>query len=588
MTSPLIRLVISWHLYPLNWSRERNWVMAEKKPISREEMIKQDVHDLHKMGYAQQLFREMGGFSNFAVSFSIISILTGAMLLYGYGLKFAGPIINTVGWPFISFFVLCIAASMAEIASAYPTAGGLYYWAFRLGNKTWAWTGAWLNMVGQITITAGINMGAAIYLVGGLSSGLGVDPNTTIPIFGSLTNWFFYIFIMVLITIPQVLINIFGIKLTTKLTDFSVWWHIGGVVIMALLLTFFSKYHNSIGFVFSTSTTVNPLDAASGTFADGSTGPALFVGSAVLHSPIFSIFPGLVNLYKAAPFGFVFFLAFLQAQWTYTGYDASANVAEETVMARLNSAWGVFLSVAISAIVGYVVLMALTFAIPDVAATSTAAYPVLYIAYQNLTPFFANLIGIIVFGGMWLCGLASITNMSRMWFAFARDGGMPGAKVICKIDPKWRTPINAILITTVLTVLISIYSNAYWVITSISTLTLYLAYNIPVFLNLRNKLRKNGEYTTEKNAPWSLKKWGPVLNGIAVVYTVFLVILLSLPPNELTFWTMIGIAIILLVYWQAYAKNHFAGPKEHSEEELRNIEQKLAAEGHTADQAAEA
>jgi amino acid transporter len=540
------------------------------------------------MGYAQQLFREMGGFSNFAVSFSIISILTGAMLLYGYGLKFAGPIINTVGWPIVSFFVICIAASMAEIASAYPTAGGLYYWAFRLGGKTWAWTGGWLNMVGQITITAGINMGAAIYLVGGLSSGLGVDPNTSIPIFGSMTNWFFYIFIMVLITIPQVLINIFGIKLTTKLTDFSVWWHIGGVVIMALLLTIFSKTHNSLAFVMSSTTTVNPLDAASGTFADGTSGPALFVGSLVLHSPLFSIFPWLTSLYKAAPFGFVFVLSFLQAQWTYTGYDASANVAEETVMARLNSAWGVFLSVAISAIVGYVVLMALTFAIPDIAATSTAAYPVLYIAYQNLPAFMANLIGIIVFGGMWLCGLASITNMSRMWFAFARDGGMPGSKVICKIDPKWRTPINAILITTVLTVLISIYSNAYWVITSISTITLYLAYNIPVFLNLRNKWSKKGEYTTTENSPWHLKAWGPWINLIAVVYTVFLVVLLSMPPNELTLWTMVGIGLLLFIYWQVYAKSHFAGPKEHSEAELRSIEQKLAAEGHTTDQAAEA
>ncbi len=562
--------------------------MAEKKPLSRDEMIKQDVHDLHKMGYAQQLFREMGGFSNFAVSFSIISILTGAMLLYGYGLKFAGPIINTVGWPIVSFFVICIAASMAEIASAYPTAGGLYYWAFRLGGKTWAWTGAWLNMVGQITITAGINMGAAIYLVGGLSSGLGVDPNTSIPIFGSLTNWFFYIFIMVLITIPQVLINIFGIKLTTKLTDFSVWWHIGGVVIMALLLTIFSKTHNSLAFVMSSTTTVNPLDAASGTFTDGTTGPALFIGQAVLHSPLFSIFPWLTGLYKAAPFGFVFVLSFLQAQWTYTGYDASANVAEETVMARLNSAWGVFLSVAISAIVGYVVLMALTFAIPDVAATATAAYPVLYIAYQNLPAFMANLIGIIVFGGMWLCGLASITNMSRMWFAFARDDGMPGSSVICKIDPKWRTPINAILITTVLTVLISIYSSAYWVITSISTITLYLAYNIPVFLNLRNKWRKKGEFTTTQNSPWHLKAWGPWINLIAVVYTVFLVILLSMPPNELTLWTMVGIGILLFIYWQVYARSHFVGPKEHSEEELRSIEQKLAAEGHTTDQAAEA
>src|SRR6266540_4312363 len=101
--------------------------MATKR--IREELIQQDVEDLKRLGYTQQLFREMGGFSNFAISFSIISVLTGAVLLFGYGLKFVGPIINSVGWPIASVFTLCVAASMAELASAYPTAGGLYFWA---------------------------------------------------------------------------------------------------------------------------------------------------------------------------------------------------------------------------------------------------------------------------------------------------------------------------------------------------------------------------------------------------------------------------------------------------------------------------
>src|SRR3989304_5129852 len=138
-------------------------MMSEKKKKARQEIIKEDVKELHRLGYAQQLFREMGGFSNFAISFSIISILTGAILLYGFGLRFAGPIINTVGWPVVSIFVMIIAASMAELASAYPTAGGLYFWAFKLGDTRWAWVTAWFNMIGQITITSGINIAAAIY-----------------------------------------------------------------------------------------------------------------------------------------------------------------------------------------------------------------------------------------------------------------------------------------------------------------------------------------------------------------------------------------------------------------------------------------
>src|SRR5438045_8495838 len=131
----------------------------------RQPQIENDVDDLRRLGYTQQLIRAMVGFSNCAMSFSIISILTGAVLLYGYGLRFAGPIINSVGWPVVSLFTLAVAASMAEIASAYPTAGGLYFWAFRLGGRGWAWVTAWLNMIGQVTITAGIDVAAATYIL---------------------------------------------------------------------------------------------------------------------------------------------------------------------------------------------------------------------------------------------------------------------------------------------------------------------------------------------------------------------------------------------------------------------------------------
>ena len=555
--------------------------MAEQKKQTRDEIIKQDVKELHRLGYAQQLFREMGGFSNFAISFSIISILTGAMLLYGYGLKLAGPMVNTIGWPVVSFFTLCIAASMAEIASTYPTAGGLYYWASSLGGVGWGWFTAWMNMIGQITITAGIDIAAAIYFVGLLSRGFGVAADATV--FGlSTTSWAFYVIVMIILMIPQVLINAFGIRLTAKLNDFSVYWHIGGVVIIALLLTIFGKYHNSVSFLFTYQNTVTPYDMSSAMLPNGTVGPVLYLGNIVIPSPLFALFPSLTTLYQIAPFALVFALAFLQAQWTYTGYDASAHVAEETVLARLNSAWGVFLSVAVSAIVGYLVLMAFTWTIPngDIAATALDPYPVLYIAYQNLSLFLANIVGVIVFGGMWLCGLSSITSMSRMWFAFGRDGGMPFSKVFCDIHPKWRTPVKSIVITTILAILSCVYGAAYWVVVAISTITLYPAYVIPTFLNLRNKLRKKGEYTSREKSPWFLGSWGPIINFIAVVYTIFICFMFMMPPSELALWSMIIIWSLLAIYWFAYSRSHFKGPQKASEEELRRIEEELDRLAH--------
>jgi amino acid transporter len=528
---------------------------------TRQQQVEEDSRDLARLGYAQQLFREMGGFSNFAISFSIISVLTGAVLLYGYGLKLAGPIVNSVGWPVVSLFTLCVAASMAELASAYPTAGGLYFWAFRLGGRGWAWLTAWLNMIGQVTITAGINVAAATYIIGAVTRILGLPTDAPVPVFGTITSWSFQLAVMVLIMLPQIVINVYGIRLTARLNDFSVWWHIGGVAVIAALLVFFGTHHNSASFLFQRTTVVTPLEAASAEVG-GQIAPALVIANFTLPSPLFALIPGLSGLYVAAPLALVLVLALLQAQWTYTGYDASAHVAEETVMARLNSAWGVFLSVAVSAVVGYVLLMILTWCIPngDVATTAKDAYPALQIAYGNLAPALGHLVAIIIGGAMWLCGLASITSMARMWYAFARDDGMPGARLLKRVHPELRTPVWSIVVTSALAVLITVYAAAFTVVTSISTIALYLAYAIPVYLNWRNRRRGAGEYTTRATAPWTLGRFGPVINVVALVWVAFIAVVFALPPNELVLWTMLLLAIGLAVYWTASARRRFVGP----------------------------
>jgi len=298
----------------------------------------------------------------------------------------------------------------------------------------------------------------------------------------------------------------------------------------------------------------------------------------------------MTQLYAAGGLLLAFTLGLLQAQWTYTGYDASAHVAEETVMARLNSAWGVFLSVAVSFVVGYVMLLTLTLAIPNGLAGIPAVIDpanspaVLYIVYQNFdNALFSNIIAVIIGVAMWLCGLSSITSMSRMWYAFARDNGMPGSGLIKQIHPRLRTPVWAIVITCTLAVLLTVYSAVYSVVVAVSTTALYLAYGIPIYLNLRNKLRKQGEYTTPKTAPWSLRGLGPVVNVLALLWIVFITILFSIPPNELAGWSIIILAIFMFLYWQIDAKRRFKGPTPADEAELRKIEQELQAAIHSGD-----
>jgi amino acid transporter len=474
-----------------------------------------DERDLAGLGYTQQLLREMGGFGNFAVSFSIISILTGAVLLYGYGLKFAGPVVNSIGWPIVSMLTLCVAASMAEIASAYPTAGGLYFWARRMGGKRWGWVTAWLNMIGQVAITAGINVAAAIYLIGAFTH--------------TSKSWAVQIGVMVLIMIPQVIINLRGVRLTARLNDLSVWWHIGGVLLIVIALTFFGRHHNSLSFLFSYHPTTNLLESSK----------LMSIGDRAVHSPLFKLFPKLAALYAAAPMLLLFVLSLLQAQWTYTGYDASAHMAEETKMARMNSAWGIVLSVGVSAIAGYLMLMVLTWCIPhgDVAATANDPYPVLYIISNNVAPLLSNVIAIVIGVAMWLCGVASVTSMGRMWYAFARDDGMPGSRWLKRVSGKHQTPHVAIIVTSVLSVLICLYASAWYVVTSISTICLYLAYGIPIWLKLRRGLKAD--------APWSLGRWSPVVNVIALIWIAIITIVFMLPPNELVLWTMLAVFVLM-------------------------------------------
>src|SRR5688572_14811440 len=231
-------------------------------------------------------------------------------------------------------------------------------------------------------------------------------------------------------------------------------------------------------------------------------------------------------------------------------------------MARLNTAWGVFLSVAVSAVVGYVLLLILTWCIPrgDITATANDAYPVLQIVYGNLGQFAANTIAVIIGGAMWLCGCSSITSMARMWYAFARDDGMPGSRLIKQVNGHYRTPVWSILITSALAIVICLYAAAFYVVTSISTITLYLAYVIPIYLNWRNKRRRQGEFTNRQTAPWNLGRWGTPINVIAIAWTVFIAIVFSLPPNELVLWTMLLVGVLLLIYWKTYAASHFRGP----------------------------
>ena len=535
---------------------------------SREDAIKQDIADLHQLGYAQELFRSMGGFSNFAISFSIISILTGAVILYDYGLAWAGTAAVMIGWPLITVFVLFISASMAEIASAYPTAGGLYYWASRMKNKNWGWWTAWLNLLGQFAIVAGINWAAAGFLNATIIDRIiGSEFNTTEIIPGIINGQLVTMGILMLIELAM---NIAGINLVAILNQVSVWWHIVIVAAVVLFIFLTGKPDQSGLTLFA----IQPQDAG------GSWNNNL----------------GFVNLqYGAAttyPLILAFFFSLLQANWTYTGYDASAHVAEETVSARVASAWGLFLSVAVSAVVGFIFLVALTTHLPDLKTLFPNPLPTdlgqasqYYFgggfAVVDILEYNLGQLGDVLAAGiaiaMAFCGLSSVASAGRMLYAFSRDDGLPGSRWLKKVSHRYRTPANSLTAMVIIAWLFSAAAfavgtgTAVIIITAVSTIFLYAAYGIVIYL---------GATTQEwlKIRVWSLGRWSKPIAWISIAWVLVLMVLFSFPTSGNISWPFMVVTVVaLLVYYFASARRTFKGPRSMGESaELTEIEREFA------------
>ncbi len=554
---------------------------------SRDDVIKQDVADLHKLGYAQELFRSMGGFSNFAISFSIISILTGAVILYDYGLAWAGTAAVLIGWPLVTIFVLMIAASMSEIASAYPTAGGLYYWASRMKGNQWGWWTAWFNLLGQFAIVAGISYAAAqflnVSLVTPLLDNIGIDyGNTTVII----ANGDVPILSGALVTMGVLMaiclaLNVAGINLVALLNQVSVWWHIAIVAAVVVLVFIAGKPDQSGMTLFA----VQPQDVG-GSWANDLTKIGLPInlsyGAAITY-----------------PLIFAFLFSLLQANWTYTGYDASAHVAEETVGARVSSAWGIFLSVAVSAVVGFIFLLALTTHLPDLstlfpadlltadAATySTYYFGQGYAVYDTLRynlDTVGQLLGAGIAIAMSFCALSSVASAGRMLFAFSRDDGVPGSRWLKKVSHRYRTPVNALIAIVVVAFLFTVAAFyvgalggpggggiAIVIVTAISTIFLYAAYGIPIFLGLTTS-----EWKQER--VWSLGRWSKIVATVALLWILVLLVLFSFPTSGNISWPfMVGALILLLIYYFAWARSRFKGPRRMGDSaELTEIEREF-------------
>ena len=516
-----------------------------------------DEEKLHQMGYAQELARRMSRFNNFAISFTIISILSGCLTLYYFGLQHGGPPVMLWGWLLVGVIVLFVGMSMAEICSSFPTAGGLYYWSAKLapGNSApaWSWFTGWFNLLGQVAITAGISFGCAY----SVSAFLALYTNQSYWLSPGHT-----IAILAVILLVQGFLNTFNVRLVALLNDVSVWWHIIGVltILVVLLVAPSSHTHQSASFLF------------------GSKGWHAFAGLSGFSIPFYIFLVGLLN-----------------AQYTFTGYDASAHVTEETLQANVAGPKGIVNSIWVSLIFGFLLLFAVSIAIPthypvNIGGTvykSASDIGALFVPWSVIFEYAAGRIAaelliLVVIGAQFYCGTASVTANSRMIFAFSRDGAVPFSRYWHQVNKKRRVPVRTAWFGAVGAFILALpylwSFTTYGAVTSVAVIGLYIAYLIPVFLR-----RINGKAFVP--GPWVLNKtFGAVIGWIAIVWVVFICIIFMLPtysPITLKSFNYTPVAVLAVIgfagiWWAISARKWFKGPKvQGTPEELAEIEHEL-------------
>ena len=399
------------------------------------------------------------------------------------------------------------------------------YWASALGGSGWGWFTAWFNLIGQIAVTAGIDYGLAMFVDALLNQYIPAIPAEGQA--GSIATLAIFAVILML----QAFINAKGINLVSSLNNISAWWHIGGVILIVGALLFFAPHHaNPIDFMYHTQ----------------------FTGTGF-------------------PYWYGFLLGLLVASYTFTGFDASAHVSEETEGAELSAPRGILMSVVVSAVAGYLLIIGLLVAMPDLKDTIGSTNPVLFILNTRLGGTVGTLMFLIAIVAQFFCGTASVTSNSRMIFAFSRDGGMPGSKLWYKLNER-HVPLNALYLSIVsafILALPALFSTVvYSAVTSIAVIGLYIAYVIPVFLKNIHKER----FTV---GPWNLGVWSSLIGWIAIIWTVFASILFILPvsfPITLSNFNFTGVVLLVvwafLIPWYLISVRHwFKGPKSAFDDE---------------------
>lgn len=513
---------------------------CQKDRKTQEKEYEDDSITLARLGYRQVFARGMSKFQNFAISFTIISILAGPLTSYFIAFSSGGPAIVTLGWLVAGIFIANMAFALAEIASSMPAAGAIYFWSAKLGGPAWGWFTGWMNMVGVIAVTAAIDMGAAIFYMSVLHLWFGINSSNATT---------FVIFTIILAA--HILLNLQKVSLLGLLCSISAWWHIAGFILIVAVLILVPEHHQSASFVF---------------------------GKLINNTG----FPG--TNFSDVGFWYVCGLGLLMVQYTVTAFGASAHLAEETRVAARSAAVGMTSSVYVSLIFGFILLVAVTFAVPEnvQGVLNAGGDAIAYIFVHSVGRGWAILLLLLSSVAQFFCGNAALTSSSRMVFAFSRDNAVPGGRRLWrKVSKRNQVPANALLLCGALIWLLMLPTLAngaigYAVGTSVAVVGLNLSYSIPIFL----RWRLGNKFQT---GPWNLGRNYRWMGPIAFCWIWIFSILFMAPTSTGGLWftsnftwtdanyaplTFFGLMIVVGVWWLVSARKWYKGPVREVDEEL--------------------
>lgn len=454
-------------------------------------MIVDDDHDLIVAGYKPQLHRHIGFFASFAVSFSFMSVLMGIFANYGYVLGKAGPF-GMWTWPIVGIGQMFVALVFAEMAGRIPITGALYNWNAKLGHPLWSWLVGWLTVFAYTIGGVGID----VALLSPLQSLVGISFTM------NAIRW-----IGVSIIILQLVINIYGVHIAMYINRFA-------VIAEIIALVFF-------GFLLAIVIAVT-----------GQAHPALLVS--LPQTPV--------------PYWPAFLASTLMGTWTIFGFETPADLSEETIDAKRIAPKSILVSVATTAILGFLFILVLTIAIPDVSTITASSDPISAIVSHYLGAAATRIFLFCVVLAMFASSLLGITTSSRLLFAVSRDKRFFAHQTFIKIS-KHGIPFYAVALVAVLEILIFLTMYGMSALYAAAVVLLFLAYLITVIhFAIGSRRLPPTKY-------FSLHKWHWPVVVIAILWLLFEIAILTI-PEEFHLAALIAVGILVVGAIQ-YGIQHF-------------------------------